>query len=125
MYKNNAGKKAFANFITRSNGVGYFEMVLLDGKDLLFSNSFQYSTADEIAYYILFVYEQLELNPEITELVLSGEIEKTSKEHALLYTYIRHVKFAERPENFRYSYKFEEIPNHQFYSLFTQFLVTK
>ena len=70
------------------------------------------------------MYEQLHLNPEEIELVLSGEIEKTAEEHALLYNYIRHVKFASLPDSFKYSYKFDEIQPHKFQSLFNQYLVT-
>ena len=116
-HKNNSGKKVFANFYSN-----YFEIVILDGKELLFSNAFTYKTSEEIGYFVLFVYEQLNLNPETIELVLSGEIEKTAKEHSLLYTYIRNVKFAARPDGFKYSYKFEEIPAHKFFTLFTQYL---
>lgn len=115
--KNNSGKKVFANFYSN-----YFEIVILEGRELLFSNAFKYKTSEDIAYYILFVYEQLHLNPETIELILSGEIEKTAKEHSLLYTYIRNVKFVSLPENFKYSYKFDEIPSHKFFSLFTQYL---
>ncbi len=127
-HKNNSGKKVFANFHSplsserEVGGEAYFEIVILDGKELLFSNAFSYKTPEDIAYYILFVYEQLNLNPEMIELVLSGEIEKTAKEHSLLYTYIRNVKFASRPDGFKYSYKFEEMSSHKFFSLFTQYL---
>lgn len=115
--KNNAGKKVFSNFHS-----SYFEIVILDGREVLFSNAFKYKTPEDIAYYILFVYEQLHLNPEEIELTLSGAIEKTATEHALLFNYIRHVKFAARPDNFQYSYKLEEIPSHKFWNLFTQYL---
>lgn len=126
LHKNSSGKKVFVNFhdCGKTGSNRFFEMVILNSKELLFCNSFKCRTPDEAAYYILFVYEQLNLNPETIELVLSGHIEKTSEEHSLLFMYIRNVKFASRPEGFRYSYQFEEIPNHQFYSLFTQFLVT-
>jgi len=115
--KNNSDKKVFANFHS-----GYFEVVILAGRELLFSNAFQHKTSEEVTYYLLFVYEQLHLNPETIELVLSGEIEKTAKKHALLYTYIRNIKFASLPENFKYSYKLDEIHAHRFFSLFTQYL---
>ena len=117
--KNSKEKKVFANF-----HASYFEIVILDGRELLFSNAFTYKTSEEIAYYILFVYEQLNLNPEDIGLILSGEIEKTAKEHSLLYNYIRHVKFASLPDSFKYSYKFEEVPAHTFFSLFNQYMVT-
>lgn len=115
--KNNKQKKVFANFHP-----DYFEIIILEGGELLFSNAFKYKTAEDIAYYILFVYEQLHLNPEEIELTLSGEIEKTAKEHALLYNYIRHVKFASFPDSFKYSYKFDEVQSHRFFSLFNQYL---
>lgn len=115
--KNNSGKKVFADFHS-----GYFEIIILEGRELLFSNAFCYKTPEEIAYFILFVYEQLRLNPETIELVLSGNIEKTNKEHALLFTYIRKVTFAALPENYKFSYKLEEIPSHKFFSLFNQYL---
>jgi hypothetical protein len=117
--KNKTGKKVFANF-----NASYFEIVILEGAELKFSNAFTFKTAEDIAYYILFVYEQLHLNPEEIELVLSGEIEKTTQEHSLLYNYIRHVKFASLPDSFKYSYKFDEIQPHKFWSLFSQYLCT-
>ena len=117
--KNNSGKKVFANFHST-----YFEIVILEGRELLFSNAFKYKTPEDLAYYILFVYEQLHLNTEEIELILSGEIEKTAKEHSLLYNYIRHVKFAALPDSFKYSYKLDEIQPHRFWSLFTQYLTT-
>lgn len=115
--KNNSAKKVFADFHS-----SYFEIAILDGRTLLFNNAFNYKTPEDIAYYILFVYEQLHLNPEEVELVLSGGIEKTDQEHSLLYNYIRHVKFASLPDEFKYSYKFDEVQHHKFFSLFTQYL---
>ena len=113
----NSDKRVFADFHS-----SYFEIVILNGRELLFSNAFTYKAPEDIAYYILFVYEQLRLNPEEIELVLSGEIEKTAEEHTLLYNYIRHVKFASLPDSFKYSYKFDEIQSHRFISLFNQYL---
>ena len=137
--KNNTVKKVFANFTSplnplsaergeKASGVkrsepGYFELVILEGRTLLFNNAFSYKTPEDIAYYILFVYEQLHLNPEEVELVLSGEIEKTAREHSLLYNYIRHVKFAVLPDEFKYSYKFDEVQPHRFWNLFMQYLL--
>ena len=117
--KNNSGKKVFADFAS-----DHFTVAILDGRELLFSNAFSYKTAEDIAYYMLFVYEQLHLNPEVVELILSGAIEKTAKEHSLLYNYIHHVKFAVRPDGFQYSYKFHDIQGHNFFSLFNQYLIS-
>jgi Protein of unknown function (DUF3822) len=115
--KNNTKTKAFADFHS-----AYFEMVILTGRDLLFSNAFSCQSLEDIAYYILFVYEQLHLNPEEIDLTLSGEIEKIAGEHALLYNYIRHIKFASLPDSFKYSYKFNDTQPHRFMSLLNQYL---
>lgn len=115
--KNTKGKRFFADFHS-----SYFEIAILEDGKLLFNNSFKYKAPEDIAYYILFVYEQLHLNPEEVELIVSGEIEKTAKEHSLLYNYIRHVKFAALPDGFNFSYKFNEVQPHKFWSLFTQYL---
>lgn len=109
--------KVFADFYP-----SFFELVVLGNGKLLLNNTFRYETPEDIAYYILFVYEQLHLNPEETELTLSGEIDKTAKEHALLYTYIRHIRFAALPDEFKYSAKFDEAPKHKFFSLMMQYL---
>lgn len=115
--RNNLQKKVFVNFHTV-----YFEVVIFFERDIVFCNSFEYKTPEDIAYYILFIYEQLKLNTDSVELLLSGEIQKSSAHHELLYTYIKHIQFVLRPVGFQYSHKLEDIPSHKFYSLFTQYL---
>jgi hypothetical protein len=115
--KNNSDKKTYADF-----HADFFQIVITEGKNILFCNSFAYKTAEDIAYYILFLYEQLGLNPEEIPLTLSGMIEKTSAEHSLLFNYIRHVRFANLPSTFKYSYKIESLASHSFHSLFNQYL---
>jgi hypothetical protein len=115
--KNSSGKKVFADFLS-----SYFEIALLNGRELVFNNAFKYNSPEDMAYYLLFVYEQLRLNTEEVPLRLSGAIEKIAKEHSLLYNYIRGVEFASLPESFTYSYKFEEVQPHRFFSLFNQYL---
>ncbi|MBN4051586.1 DUF3822 family protein [bacterium AH-315-M05] len=117
-YKNQNDKKLIIHF--RS---GSFDVVALDGKDLTLYNSFNYQTKEDFVYYILFVCEQLKLNPENLKLVLLGEIEKRSDHYSLLYKYIRNISFGERSGSFEYSYLFDEMPKHFYYNLFNQFLV--
>ena len=68
------------------------DVIVTSGKKLLLCNSFNYSTPEDLTYYILFVAEQLDLNPELFELKLSGNISEEDPYFELLYTYIRHVK---------------------------------
>lgn len=98
----------------------HFELIFLKDHKLIFYNRFSYKTAEDFIYYILFVCEQLQLNPENTEIQLLGEIEKKSGIYALLYKYIRNIKFGKRSDTIGYSYGFNDIPAHYYYNLMTQ-----
>jgi hypothetical protein len=66
--------------------------------------------------------EQLDLNRELVELTLWGEVEKNSSIFELLYRYIKTVKISERPKGVDFSTVFSELPNQYHYSLFNQHL---
>lgn len=116
-YKNQTGKKVVVHV-----QASHFEVIVLEGKSLIFYNTFKYTSGEDFIYYLLFVCEQLKLNPEQLELLLTGEINRDSTIYNLLYKYIRNIKFSERPEAFHYSGKFETLPKHFYYNLFSQYL---
>lgn len=68
------------------------DVAVTSGKKLLLCNSFNFETPEDLTYYILFVAEQQNLNPEVFELELSGEISENDAFYKLLYTYIRNIK---------------------------------
>lgn len=74
---------------------GFLELVILRGKSLLLSNSHEFFSKEDLLYFLLFTYQQLELNPESTELILSGSITSDSDEFNLIYKYIRHVQLIQ------------------------------
>lgn len=80
-------------------------------------NTFIYRTKEDFIYFILFVFEQLGINPELIEAVMMGEIEKNSPLHEIALKYIRNVSFIPRFEDFDYSYVFDEIPQHYYFTL--------
>jgi hypothetical protein len=95
--------------------------VVLEGKNLLFYNTFNYHSAEDFIYYLLFVCEQLHLNPEKTELQLLGEIEKNSAIHLITQKYVRHVQFGERADQADYSYQLQALPKHSYFTLFNTY----
>lgn len=101
-----------------------FEVLVLNSGKLIFYNTFACQTAEDFIYYILFVFEQLKLNPESVKVELLGDIEKSSAIYQLLYKYIRNIKFGDRPDAFDYSFKITALPKQYYYSLFSQFLYT-
>jgi len=72
-----------------------FDIVVLKGKELLFSNIFSYKTKEDFLYYVLFVAEQLKLDTNSFNLFISGKINEDSELFKLCYNYIRNIKFLE------------------------------
>lgn len=116
-YKNQNDKKIFVHV-----QLSHFEIIVLEGKHLILYNSFRHQTSEDFVYYLLFVCEQLKLNPENMDLILIGEVERNSAIYTILQKYVRHIKFDARNDNFEYSYKFNNIPRHFYYNLFSQYL---
>ena len=97
-----------------------FEVVVVENKKLKLYNSYQYSTKEDLVYYILFVAEQLKQNPEDFDLELYGEIEPYSEIYSLIYRYVRNVFFGNRLEKHQYSHELDNINNHDFFVLLNQ-----
>ncbi|HEY2581504.1 MAG TPA: DUF3822 family protein, partial [Mucilaginibacter sp.] len=47
--------------------------------ELRFYNTFEYKNEDDLSYFAAFVTQQLDLNPKLIKLVLSGDVEKGGK----------------------------------------------
>lgn len=119
-----SGLKVYLHFFQKSpyGTVSRFEIIILkDGKLLLF-NSFHFQEKEDIVYYLLFALEQLNINPEIAEITLLGNIHKTDEAAVLLSNYVRSVEFGGRPGNFGASPVFDELPSHFYYALLSQYL---
>ena len=115
--KNQTGKKLFVHVQET-----HFETILIDGKNLIFYNTFNYHSPEDFIYYLLFAFEQLQLNPEKIETILLGEIEKSSAVYAVAQKYIRTLKFAERSVDSDYSYQLQTLPKHFYFTLFNSFI---
>ncbi|MGZ4034946.1 MAG: DUF3822 family protein [Bacteroidia bacterium] len=115
--KNQTGKKLYAHIQAT-----HFETIVIDGKNLLFYNTFNHHTAEDFIYYLLFVCEQLQLNPEKIELIFLGEIERNSTIYAAAQKYIRNIKFGERTDGADYSYQLQTLPKHYYYTLFNNYI---
>lgn len=82
----------------------HFELIAIKDKKLLLYNSFEFSTKDDIIYYLLFAMEQLQFNPETVQLKLMGLVEKDDEIYNIIYTYVRFVVFY----NPNYSFEFKQ-----------------
>lgn len=112
-YMNKVNEKTL--FVNASGG--RMDILRLKGKKLEYYNSFNYNTAEDLMYYLIFVVEQLSLNPENVELVFMGEIDKHSGLSDVAKKYVRNVSFATRNDDFRYSFVFDQLPGQYYFNL--------
>lgn len=54
----------------------YFDVAVFDSKKLLISNTYRYSSVDDVAYYALLLLNQFRLNQDAVEIYLSGKADK-------------------------------------------------
>jgi hypothetical protein len=94
-----------------------FNMMIFEMKQLVYSNAFHFREPEDFIYYVIFVMEQLNLNPEEISVTLLGNISTKTTHFDLIFKYIRNVDFALRNESSRYSYVFDDVPGHAFYPL--------
>ena len=88
---------------------GSFDIIVLENRKLLFSNSFSYNTKEDFIYYILFTAEQLQLNTEEFILYFMGEIKEESEIYKIAYTYIKNIFFLESKNSI---FQDLEVTNH-------------
>lgn len=77
----------------------HFDMVVMKNNKLILCNSFHYSAPEDFAYYVLFVAEQLKLDPEKFRLIFLGNISESSEIYKMCYTYIRNCTFLAEEQN--------------------------
>ncbi|SFU42667.1 Protein of unknown function [Pustulibacterium marinum] len=68
-----------------------FQVVVAKNRKLLLYNSFSFHTPEDFIYYLLFTYEQLELNTEEVPLQFISTIDKGNPLYDIAYTFIRNV----------------------------------
>ena len=72
-------------------------------------------------YYVLFAAEQLGLNPEKFELLLSGLVSKESELYEIAYTYIRKVSLMENRSKFNFPNNISESDKRRHFTLLNQY----
>ncbi|MDO1511709.1 DUF3822 family protein [Maribacter confluentis] len=67
------------------------DVTVLNLRKLILYNSFTYSTKEDFIYYVLFVLEQLNLDPKTTNVRVFGTIDQDDPIFQLCHTYIKHL----------------------------------
>jgi len=95
----------------------FFHIAITKNNKLIFCNSFEYETIEDILYYILASYEHFELSPKTQPLKLYGAINRFDELKDLLNTYIMFTELGERPANFAFDKAFDQLPEHLYFPL--------
>ncbi|RNC88605.1 MAG: DUF3822 family protein [Allomuricauda sp.] len=74
-------------YISQNN----IEVVVLGQRKPLLYNYFSYKTKEDFLYYLLFIYEQLELDTSEVELKLFGSVEENDELYEMAYQYIKNI----------------------------------
>ena len=72
-------------------GEHYMDILVLSQKQLLFYNSFPYTTKEDFIYFLLFTLEQLKLDTETVKTRLFGIVEEGDEIYTICYEYIQHL----------------------------------
>lgn len=97
-----------------------FEVIVLKQNELILYNSFVLNTNEDFAYFILFIFEQLQLDRDVHNIILLGDIDHQSDLYKLIYKYVRNIEFLE----YDYPYQSEilnSIPKHQHFIVLNQY----
>lgn len=95
----------------------FFDIIAIHHGKLELSNSFRYKTESDFTFFILYVFDQLKINPEETVVTICGELSKDAQQTQLLKTFVKDVNFEKYSTQSLYSYTLANIPAHRFFNL--------
>jgi hypothetical protein len=96
----------------------FMDLMVFDGSQMTYFNTFSQHNRDDIVYYLIFVMEQLNHDPEHIPLILFGNAGEDEALMDLLMIYIRNIELGKRSAFFKYSHVLREVPAHSHYPLF-------
>ncbi len=96
---------------------GHFEIVILNSGNLVFFNSFNYQSWDDLLYYLFYVMEQSGLAAESLNIMIVGKASLEADIYKNLKLYFQNIDLGSRSDLFKYHEVFDQIPHNYFYNL--------
>lgn len=110
----NSETRAFINVKNNS-----YELIILNNAKLIFHNYFNFNTKEDFLYFILFTFDQLNIDNESIPLYFMGFIEEKSSIVELCSRYIRNIRFFNRDNDFNYINELNSVPYYYYYTLYS------
>ena len=99
------------------------EILVKENNALMFYNMFLYKTTEDILYFLLFSFEQLNLKPDYTRLVISCNTHVDEEPIKSISKYIKNVRLLHRDTtNIVLPESQSSMPGHFYFTLFHQHL---
>ena len=101
----------------------YFEdefvtIIYRQGQQLRYCNRFGYKQVQDLAYYVLYVLDELRLTTEVVQLTLYGEITPFAEAYTELSRFLPNLLFGQTPSGLALADAFDDLPNHRYLSLY-------
>ena len=84
---------------------------------LLFFNTFPYTTAQDALYYLLLTYQQSGLSPQRAPLYLCGEIDASGDLYRQFYRYVEDIRFCQYPVMPKIPAELSTVGEHAYFEL--------
>jgi len=108
------GKHVVTLFCSKS----FFDLVVCHNNNLIFFNQFTFRNETDFVFFLLNVFEQLNLDPTRTPVLVSGMLPRNSEHYVLMRKYIQNIQVEQPGKTIQYSIRFRQIPLHFFTPLF-------
>ncbi len=95
----------------------HFDLAVLEKNNLKLCNSYEINGENDLLYFTLLVFDQLQIIPASTEVLVTGKHPQKEVIIGNLKKYIKHVKQPGLPGGFQYSYLFKDVAGDQFQNL--------
>ncbi|MBL7775386.1 MAG: DUF3822 family protein, partial [Saprospiraceae bacterium] len=77
------------------------QIAVFERQNLLLYNSYSFDTATDLLYFVLLVFDQFRFSPQEVPLAVSGNILRDSELFRMLYRFIREIRFAVPPVQYK------------------------
>ncbi|MFZ4545828.1 MAG: DUF3822 family protein [Bacteroidales bacterium] len=105
-------RQVFVNLQNR-----YFELVVVQGPNLLYLNAFKYTEPSDVLYFVVFALELLGLTPTDETITLLGDFSESTPILTQLKLYCASLVFVEKPDELEYGDVLSGIPFHKYFTL--------
>lgn len=100
-------------------GRTYFNIVVTENNRLLYYNRFAFQNSQDIIKYTMMVMQEMKLDQHSSKVLVWGNIKVNSEHFRQLYRYIRNISYGSKPSFLKFSYVFDELPDHQYFDLYS------